>query len=123
LTPFARAALGSVGAGLAVSVLGGLAGLGLPGAMLATAAMPVMAALWPAADPFPGDSAWPFAIVLSLAWGGLVPVLWLGTRAAGVQVWRRAIAVATGMGLGGAVLAVALYAVSVAPLLSAATGR
>jgi hypothetical protein len=100
-----------------------MVGLGLPGAVLAGAALPAIGAIWPAAEPFPADSAWPFAILLSLAWGGLVPPLWLATRAARLRGWRRALAVAAGMALGGVLLAVALYAVTVAPVHAPTGGR
>ena len=118
MTPLWRAALGSVATGLAVALVGTVAGLGLPGALVAALAMPLIAAFWPAEDPFPADSGGPFVILLTLLLGALVPVLWLATRAMRLRGWRRAIVVALGLPLGGIVLAVLLYAVTVAPLLA-----
>jgi hypothetical protein len=112
-----RTVLGSLLAGAAVSLVGATVLMGIPGALLAALATPVIDLLWPAPNAFPRDSAWPFMIFTSLLWGALVPVCWLWTRRMRLRGWRRAAAVALGMLLGGLVLVLVLYALMVVPLL------
>jgi hypothetical protein len=114
---FWRSALLSTLAGAAVSGLGTIPGMGLPGALALVPASPFILAIWggPEEVLFPRDSAWPYAIMTTLALGPLVPAVWLGTRALGLSGWRRAAAVAAGMLAGATLVALAVYAWGVAP--------
>lgn len=113
-----RPALLSTLAGLALAGLGTVPGMGLPGALVAAPALPLIQALWGVSDAamFPRDSAWPFFLVVTWALGPLVPLAWLGTRALGLRGWRRALAVAAALLMGGAAASVLVYAWGVAPL-------
>ena len=111
-----RALLVSCGLGLAVSVLGNVPLMGLPGALALAPALPIIEAIWGSAE-FPQDSAWPWAILTTLCLGPLVPLAWMGTaRLAG---WRRGLVVGLGLVTGSVAVALATYAATVAPMLPA----
>jgi hypothetical protein len=114
--PFRQAALISTLAGAAFSLVGVFGALGMPGALLALAAVEIAGlAVDNGRRPFPQDSAWPFFIYVTLLWGLAVPVAWLGTRR--WQGWRRALAFLSGFALLGVAVATALYLVMIAPML------
>jgi hypothetical protein len=117
LRPWWQAALVSVLAGAALSILGVIPGMGLPGALLALPAI-LLAAPFVAIpdDPFPRDSAWPFFILATLLWGPAVPIAWLGTRAAGLRGNARAVAVIVAILALGVMTTTVLYLVTVPPL-------
>jgi hypothetical protein len=73
-------------------------------------------------NPFPADSAWPYAITVSLAWGAVVPAAWLGSRALGLRGVARGAAFLLGLVAGGVVLSAALYLAGVAPQGGPMTG-
>ena len=114
--PARRALLVSVAAGLALSVLGNLPLMGIPGALALIPAEPVLRAIWGRAD-FPRDSAWPWAIMTTFALGPVVPLAWMGTRR--WRGWRHALAFAVAFTLGATAVAVATYAYGVAPMFRA----
>jgi len=116
--PWWRSALLSCLAGLALAGFGTVPGMGLPGALALVPAAPLILLLWGGTDAqmFPNDSAWPFAILTTWALGPLVPAAWLATRALGLSGWRRALAVTAALAIGGAAVALAIYAWGVAPL-------
>lgn len=118
--PWWRPALWSSLAGAALAILGIVPGLGLPGALALAPAAPLISAIWgmPAEHMFPQDSAWPFAIIVTLLLGPLVPALWLATRGLRLSGLRRALAMTAGMALGGVLTALLAYALGVAPLLA-----
>jgi hypothetical protein len=114
-----RSALLSSLAGAAFAILGVMLGLGLPGAAAVSLVAPVISAIYGVSSGgmFPRDSGWPFAIMVTFLMGPLVPASWLGTRALGLSGWRRALAVTAGMMLGSGLVALGVYALSVAPRL------
>ena len=117
MSPLRRSVLWSVAAGLAVSTLGNVPLMGIPGALALEAAMPIIRRIWPAANAFPRDSAWPFVIMVTLAWGPCLPVAWLGTRATGLRGpahWAAFAAMMLGLGV---LLCLGFYAHGIAPML------
>lgn len=119
-SPWWRSALLSLAAGLALSVLGNVPGMGLPGALALIPAMPLILLVWDVSPEamFPRDSAWPFAIAVTAFMGPLIPLTWLGTRALGLAGGRRALAVLAAFLLGSTAIALGTYAVGIAPMLA-----
>jgi hypothetical protein len=115
VTPGRKALLLSGGAGAALSLLGTVPLMGLPGALALVPALPVIESIWGRAE-FPEDSAWPWAIVTTLALGPVVPLAWMTTRR--WRGWRQALAFAALFALGATAVAVATFAVAVAPMVS-----
>jgi len=115
--PLWKSVMFSLLAGAIWSGLGSVPGMGLPGAILSVPAVPLAVAIWGASDPFPGDSAWGFFILVTLASGPLIPLLWLGTRMLGFFGPLRVIVVVVAFALLGVALALLIYAIEVAPLL------
>lgn len=113
MTPTRRALLVSSAAGLALALLGNMLLMGIPGAMTLIPAEPILRLIWGRAD-FPRDSAWPWAIITTFALGPVVPAAWMATRR--WRGWRRAVAFAAAFTLGATAVAVATYAVGVAPM-------
>jgi hypothetical protein len=116
--PLWRSALLSLLAGAALSGLGTVPGMGLPGGLTLITAGPLILLIWGGTDAqmFPQDSAWPFAIFVTWCLGPLVPIAWLGTRALGMAGWRRGLAVAAILIGGGTLAAIGVYAWGIVPL-------
>ncbi len=114
-----RSAVLSSLAGGALSLLGTLLALGMPGAFVLLLAGPLISAIYGVGETnlFPADAAWPFVLLLTLLMGPLVPVLWRWTRRMGLSGWWRAFWMAGGMALGSTLLALGLYAIVVGPSL------
>jgi hypothetical protein len=111
-----RALLISCAAGLSLSLLGNVPLMGIPGALTLVPAEPLIHAIWGRAD-FPGDSAWPWAIMTTFALGPVVPLAWMSTRR--LRGWRHALAFAAAFILGATAVGVATYAFGVAPMFDA----
>lgn len=114
---FRRAALWSVLGGIALSVGGNLPLMGIPGALALMPVEGLIASLWgvPPGGMFPRDSAWPYAIMTTLALGPVVPfAVLLPWRLRG---WPYRLAAAALFVAGAALVAVLVYALGVAPLL------
>jgi hypothetical protein len=98
--------------------------MGLPGALLAAPALWISGLFVDIpANPFPRDSAWPYALIVSLLWGLAVPPVWLATRAMGLRGIRRAAIVTLGVAAIGIAIATALYLTSVVALYPEAAAR
>lgn len=97
-------------------ILGGLALLGLPGAVLFTLSRPVLALVYGRGfmDRLQGDAAWPLAVGLTLLWPlGLWPLYaLLGWLWPGLEGWGIIGAYAGALYLWGALLSVVLYHLS-----------
>ena len=113
----------SILVGAALSI-GGVMLMGIPGALLA---LPALILLSPFVsippNPFPQDSAWPFALMVSLFWGASVPVVWMATRAMGFSGAKRGLIVVLGVALAGVAIAALTYWFGVVPLLPEAAAR
>jgi hypothetical protein len=118
MTPFRRAALLSLAGGAALSVLGNVPLMGLPGALALVPAEPILRALHGSAE-FPRDSAWPWAIVTTLALGPVVPLAVLLPWRLGGR--RHALAALALFAAGSTAVAVATYSLGVAPPLGSAS--
>lgn len=112
---FWRAALLSVAAGAALSFFGLFPFVGLPGALSLPLAEPFVRGLYGTSE-FPRDSAWPWAILTTVALGPVVPAaVLLPWRLSG---GRYALAVAALLLAGFALVPTLVYALGVAPLLA-----
>jgi len=107
----------SCACGAALSILGNMPLMGIPGALAWMLGEPIVGAVLGRRElPFPSDSAWPFAIFVTLSWGPVVPLAWLGTRAMGLRGVARGLAFSVLMALGGAAISAGFYLLSVWPL-------
>jgi hypothetical protein len=95
----------------------GLLGVGLPGVLLAVPAVPVAMLVWQTLAPFPEGVSQPFFAAFTALSGMLIPALWLGTRALGLFGPGRVVVAIGGFAVLGAVLALVLYAIRIAPVL------
>lgn len=97
-------------------ILGGLAVLGLPGAVLFTLSRPVLALVYGRGfmERLPGDAAWPAAIGLTFTWPiGLWPLHALVSRLwPGLEGWGKVGAYAAALYLWAALLSAVFYALS-----------
>lgn len=114
--PWWKSAAAALGIGAAWSGLG-LLGVGLPGVLLAVPAVPIAMLIWTTLAPFPEGVAQPFFSEFTALSGLLIPLLWLGTRALGLFGPGRVVVAIGGFAVLGAVLALVLYAIRIAPVL------
>jgi hypothetical protein len=98
------------GAGLAVAALGTIPFMGLPGALALAPIWPVLHLLAGGGDPFPRDSAWPFAIINTWFTGAVLPLAWMATRP--LRGWVRGLAFTAAWVVLAALASLSLYAMT-----------